>query len=290
MTSLKNFVNVPNFPLAGTAPDLTFYYDLNWNNEINLISKFDNSLNNSNIPITLDDKSDPLTQNIGSIFIPEDIGYKIYNDPFIICFNESAGGGSITFSDNQISRNSTWGPNQTLVFEITGGSGNYTFSNGFVVIKTTEDLGRYMSVYFFKSESELPDLRGTWNFYVKVLRLESLTDTLEFPKSYKYSTVNGCILKQDWNGDKRFLSLTLPPNPPLRPTPGEQPGIITFVNGKLQLYLCDFDDNGVFSAAVSKTDNKGNVTGFKGLYTESGFSTNPDQKPTIGEWTLEKVL
>ena len=290
MTSFKNFVNVPNFPLPGTSPDLTFYYNRSWADVVNLADVSNNTLTNVNIPITLDDKSDPLTQKIGYILIPEASGDKIYSDPFIINFTEEAGGGGITFTDNQITNDSTWGPNKTLVFRITGGSGNYLFSEGFVVIKTTI-LGRYVSVYFFKSESALPDLRGKWNYDIKVLRLESNTDTLEFPKSYKYSTIPACELKQDWDGDKRFVSLTLPANPPLRPSIGQTPGILTFVNGKLQIVLSDYDDNGVYSASVSKTDSNGNITGFKGLYTESGFSSNNvDQKPTIGEWTLEKVL
>ena len=291
MTSFESFVNVPNFPLPGTPPDLTFYYNRNWASITTLAEKNNNKLVNANYPITLNDKSDPLTQSIGSILIPESLGDKVYTDPFVICFSKEAGGGGITFTDNQISSNSTWGPNKTLVFRITGGSGNYSFSNGFVVIKTTEDKGRYFYVYFFKSESALPDLRGTWNYYVKVLRLESLSDTLTFPGSYKFSKIDGCTLKQDWDGDKKFISLTTPANPPLRPLIGQLPGIITFVNGKLQIALSDYDDNGVYTAVVSKTDSNGNIIGFRGLYTEAGFSsTNPDQKPTIGEWTLEKVL
>jgi len=158
MTSLKNFVNVPNFPLPGSPPDLTFYYNSNWINSVVLAEKSGNKLVNSNLPITLDDKSDPLTQSIGIILVPEVKGDKSYSDPFVVCFNEESGGGSITFSDNQISNNDTWGPNETLTFRITGGSGNYLFSNGFVVVKTSEDKGRYFSVYFFKSESEIPEL------------------------------------------------------------------------------------------------------------------------------------
>ena len=291
MTSFESFVNVPNFPLAGTPPDLTFYYNRKWFNEVVLAEKSKNILLNDNVPITLDDKSDPLTQNIGYILIPESLGDKAYSDQFNINFTKEAGGGGITFSDNQLASNSTWGPNQTLVFRITGGSGDYLFSNGFVVVKTTEDSGRYFYVYFFKSTSELPDIRGTWNYFVKVLRLESLSDTLKFPESYKFSKIDGCTLNQDWDGDKKFISLTTPANPPLRPLIGQLPGMLTFVNGKLQIALSDYDDNGVYTAVVSKTDSNGNVIGFRGLYTEAGFSsTNPDQKPTIGEWTLDKVL
>jgi hypothetical protein len=286
-----DFVNVPNFPLSGSPPDLTFYYNSNWLNAVVLAEKSENKLTNLNVPITLDDASDPLTQNIGYILIPESLGDKVYSDPFIITFTKEAGGGSITFSDNQISADTIWGPNQTLVFKITGGSGDYSFSSGYVAVKTTIDGGRFFYVYFFKSASEIPDIRGKYNFNAKVLRLESPTDILTFPGSYKFSKTDGVIINQDWDGDKKFCSLTLPVSLPLRPNIGQLPGIITFVNGKLQLVFSDYDDNGLFTAVVSKTDSNGNITSFVGLYTESGFSsTNPNQQPTIGQWSLEKVL
>jgi len=136
----------------------------------------------------------------------------------------------------------------------------------------------------------IPDLRGTWDYYVKVLRLESPTDTLAFPGSYKSATSLGCTMKQDWDGDKKFVSFTIPPAPPLRPLIAQLPGMITFVNGEFQLALSDVDDNGNNLLKVTKTDSNGKITELKGLYTESGFSSvNPDQKPTTGEVMLVRV-
>lgn len=293
MTSSRDFVNVPNFPLPGTLPDLKFYYNRKWLTKDILATNSDNLVSNINGPITLDDKSDPLTQNIGFLLIPEFLGNDIYNHSFCINFNKESGGGGITFTDNQITRNTVWGPNQKLVFRITGGSGDYTFSNGFVVIDTTLDLGRYISVYFFKSESKIPDLRGVWDYSVKVLRLDSPIDTMSFPRSYRTSKTDNCIVQQDWDGDKQYVILDLPPALPLRPTKTQLPGILTFVNGKLQLVVSDVDDNGLYTGIVSETDSNGNVTGFKGLYTETGFAfvagiISPEQKPTVGEWELKK--
>jgi hypothetical protein len=139
-------------------------------------------------------------------------------------------------------------------------------------------------------KEEIPDLRGKWNYYVKVLRLESPIDTLTFPGSYKSATSLGCTMNQDWDGDRKFVSFTIPAAPPLRPIDAQLPGMITFVNGDLQLALSDVDDNGVNLLKVTKTDSNGKITELKGLYTESGFSSvNPDQKPTTGEVTLVRV-
>lgn len=137
----------------------------------------------------------------------------------------------------------------------------------------------------------IPDLRGTWDYVKVFLRLESSTDTLTFPGSYKYATSLGCTMKQDWDGDRKFVSFTIPPAPPLRPLIAQLPGMITFVNGEFQLALSDVDDNGNNLLKVTKTDSNGKISELKGLYTESGFSSlNPDQKPTIGEVTLVRVL
>jgi len=143
-------MSVHNFPAPGTPPDLSFYYNRKWAEIVNLADTCNNSLTNVNIPITLNDKSDPLTQNIGYILIFESAGSKVYSDSFAINFTKAAGSGGITFTDNQISADTTWKPNQSLVFRLTGGSGNYTFANGFVNVKTSEDGGRYLYVYFFK--------------------------------------------------------------------------------------------------------------------------------------------
>lgn len=285
------YVCVPNFPEPGTPPDLTFYYNRSWANIVNLADVSHNSLTNITFPITLNATDDPLTQNIGYVFIAESEGDKIYADLIYINFTEAAGGGSITLTDNQISANSTWGPNQTLTFQITGGSGNYAFSQGFVSVKTDDKGGRFIYVYYFKSTTSIPDLRGTWDYYIKVLRRESLTDYMKFPGSYKYSTIPNSTIEQDWNGDKRFIILNTPANPPLRPAAGQLPGIITFVNGQLQIAFSDYDDNGVYTARVTKRDSQGNIIEFTGLYTEAGFSNiNSDQFPTIGEWTLTKKI
>lgn len=283
------YVCVPNFPEPGTPPDLTFYYNRNWLNAVALADQSGNSLTNISIPITLKDTDSPLTQAIGYVLVPEAVGDNVLTDPFVIQFTQAAGSGSITFTDNQISTDNTWGPNQSLTFQLTGGTGNYAFTQGFVTVNTTADKGRYFSVWFFKSTTTIPDIRGIWDYDIKVLRLESLTDTLVFPGSYKFSTLPGCILNQDWDGDKRFFALTTPANPPLRPTQGQIPGLLTFVNGQLQLALSDYEDNGLYYARVTKRDSSGNIIEFTGLYTEAGFSSvNPDQKPTIGEWTLKK--
>ena len=291
MTELQSnlgYTPVVNFPLAGTEPDLKFYYNSEW---AKLVST-DDSLTFINIPITLDKELTP-TKEIGTILLRKFAGPnagKVKDDKFVIQFDESAGSGNIVFYDDNINNvEDTWTPNKTLTFQIIGGAGNYMFSKGFVTVKTTEDGGRYCEVFFFKGSTKYPDLRGRWNFFVKVLRLESPEDTLSFPTSYKFSSIDNCILSQDWDGDKRFIFLTLPANPPLRPTPGQQPGILTFVNGQLQIVFSDFDDNGVFTASVYRTDNEGNITKIQGLYTESGFGATAAQKPTIGEWTLERV-
>jgi hypothetical protein len=283
------YVSVPNFPEPGTPPDLTFYYNRNWLNVVTLADQSSNSLSNLSFPITLKDTDDHLTQAIGYALVPEAASDKVLTDPFVIQFTQAAGSGSITFTDNQLSTDNTWGPDQTLTFQLTGGTGNYAFSQGFVTVKTTADKGRYFYVYFFKSTTSIPDLRGTWDYSIKVLRLENPTDTLAFPRSYKFSDASGVTLSQDWDGDKRFVFLYIPAAGVLRPNPGYQPGILTFVNGQLQLELSDYDDNGVYTARVTKRDSAGNIIEFTGLYTEAGFSsTNPDQKPTAGEWTLKK--
>lgn len=144
--------NFTNFPLPGTQPDLSFYYNNDWYKYVPFAYASENYLINYTTPITLDDKSDPHTQAIGYIFIPEAGGNTTYSDPYIINFTKEAGGGGITFSDNQLNAISQWLPNKTLVFRITGGSGNYLFAEGFVAITTTEDLGRYVHVYFFHNE------------------------------------------------------------------------------------------------------------------------------------------
>lgn len=283
------YVSVPNFPEPGTAPDLTFYYDLNWLNSVTLAEKSGNSLTNANIPITLKDTDSHLTQAIGYILIPEAVGDKNLTDPFVIQFTQAAGSGSITLTDNQLSVDNTWGPNQTLEFQLTGGTGNYAFTQGYVQVRTDANSGRYFSVWFFKSTTSYPDLRGNWDYDIKVLRSESLTGVMTFPESYRFSKIDNCVLDQDWTGDKRYLILTLPANLPLRPISGQLPGIISFVNGHLQVFFSDYDDNGQYSLLTTKRDNNGNITEFTGLYTEGGFSSvNPDQKPTIGEWTLKK--
>jgi hypothetical protein len=283
------YVCVPNFPEPGTPPDLTFYYNRSWLNAVTLADKSGNSLSNANIPITLNSTDNPLTQAIGYVLVPEAVGDKVLTDPFVIQFTQAAGSGSITFTDNQISADNTWGPNQTLTFQLTGGTGNYAFTQGFVTVKTDSNLGRFFYVYFFKSTTSIPDLRGSWDYSIKVLRLENPTDTLDFSRSYKFSDASGVTLSQDWDGDKRFVYLYIPPAGVLRPTPGYLPGILTFVNGQLQLELSDYDDNGVYTARITKRDSTGRIIEFTGLYTEGGFSsTNPDQKPTAGEWTLKR--
>lgn len=140
-----------NFPEPGTPADLSFYYNYNWFTPTVVLGEKDGfAVTNATCPITLSKGQDPVTQKIGDIMVPEFVSANNYNDTFIVYFSKEAGGGTITFVDNQALDTDLWGPNLEQVFEITGGSGNYMFSNGFVVVKTDDKLGREIFVYFFK--------------------------------------------------------------------------------------------------------------------------------------------
>ena len=74
----------------------------------------------------------------------------LYNDQFIVYFTESAGGGTLSFTDNLLSNSLIWTSNEKIIFKLIDGSGNYLFADGFVVVNTDNKHGRQFFVYFFK--------------------------------------------------------------------------------------------------------------------------------------------
>ena len=136
-----------NFPSPGTSPDLTFYFNTNWNDEVVLAQVDNNIVKNCNLPITLNPTDNPETQSIGYAMIPGFVGDFTVNESFIIYFSQAAGGGTLTFSDNKLSSNPD--PPSIIVRQLTGGSGNYLFATGFVVILIDRvSGGRQFLVYF----------------------------------------------------------------------------------------------------------------------------------------------
>ena len=142
-----------NFPKPGTQPDLTFYYNLKWQNIVTLAKNGDNETGFQNFPIVLNEGDNPLISPIGKLIGRRNIingNYYISN--ISVVFTREAGGGSIDF---EVSKPVYPGEpilqdNSTYVFKIVDGSGDYTFANGFVVYKTDDKGGRFVYVYFFK--------------------------------------------------------------------------------------------------------------------------------------------
>ena len=136
--------------MSGKTP-VVWYYDYTWRTSLAVLAKTDVNATQYDVksyPIVLKKGEDPNTQSIGFLKIIETLDANMVNDNFIVFFNEAAGGGTITFSDNNPSNISKWQPNTTHVFGITGGSKDYTNAEGFVVVETDDLSGRNFFAYF----------------------------------------------------------------------------------------------------------------------------------------------
>jgi len=164
--SVYFFNNTIPFPAPGTPPDLKFYYNssifsdhpdkyLGKGPEDNKPQQ--NVLYNVNWPIVLNPGDDPATQSIGYVLQVDTIGDVLYNNNWVIRFKPEAGNGSISFT-NVLYSDSDQGfaAGRNLIFGINGGSGNYTFAQGWVVVSIDENRGRNWSVYFFKESIPFP--------------------------------------------------------------------------------------------------------------------------------------
>jgi len=127
-----------SWPVDGSAPALTFYYNIN-----DLVNNYiSENLVISEVNLYLGEKK---TEYIGYLQSTETSTTKSYNSVINVMFTS---GGSIGFQDNELTTNSTWGPNQQLVFRIVNGSGPYQFVEGYFVIDTDNQGGRFIKVYF----------------------------------------------------------------------------------------------------------------------------------------------
>jgi hypothetical protein len=160
------FKNSIPFPAPGTAPDLTFYYNsavfddhpdkyLGKGPEDN--QPVQNDFLNTNWPIVLNPGDNPETQSIGYVLQMNTTGDELRNNNWLIRFKPEAGNGSISFT-NVIQGDSEQGfaAGRTLIFTINGGTGNYTFAQGWVVVSIDENRGRNWFVYFFKESIPFP--------------------------------------------------------------------------------------------------------------------------------------
>ncbi len=141
-----------------------------------------------------------------------------------------------------------------------------------------------------------PDLTGTWNYQIVNFRR---TDPVT-PPSFSTITKSNYNVTIEQNDD--FLIITVPANPPLRPTEGYQMGLVSKVYNNIdnfwQVTLADFDDTGVINLTVKEYESECNCnneivifpTVLEGYYVESGFSSiNPNQNQAIAKITFTRI-
>jgi hypothetical protein len=151
---------VTTWPVDGSAPSLSFYYSSTWFSYTLLTSNNGNYpyIYDSITPIVLNPTDDPSYNSIGCMHVPEfdeilDLGTHpvsdndaIFNLNYNVIFNS---GGSISYSINRRLIDDPYDANGNAVFRITNGSGPYTFVQGYVVLRKTDDNGgRQVYVYF----------------------------------------------------------------------------------------------------------------------------------------------
>ncbi len=135
--------------------------------------------------------------------------------------------------------------------------------------------------------SDIPDIRGRWYYFIKVLRQETPGSKPSFD-NYRFSQF---ITEIEQDG--QYVIIQTPADPPLRPDPGYYTGVLNKVftaNGEFwQLVLSDYDDNGVYTMTIADSQD-GVVTKWAGAYTEPGFVPGiPAQLPTSGLLSLTKI-
>ncbi len=134
-----------------------------------------------------------------------------------------------------------------------------------------------------------PDLSGTWSYRIENLRRKNPTDKPQF-SDIIFSEYD--VLVEQKN---KFIIVTVPANPPLRPVEGYQLGLINKVYSKegdfWQITIADFDDTGVINLTIKESCDCGHKKPIvlEGYYVESGFSTtNPDQNQAVAQITWTK--
>jgi hypothetical protein len=131
-----------SWPINGSPPAVSFYYNYNWVRKTVLNSGTINT-NFYVVPIVAN-PTDPLSKSIGQIECNEVQTEDVYNDIVNITFKD---GSSISFNDNKFATESKWGSNSELIFRIIDGHGIYLVSQGYIVVNTDSTDGRYVKVY-----------------------------------------------------------------------------------------------------------------------------------------------
>jgi len=136
---------INSWPVNGAKPDLEIYYNLSQVKKVVIAEKDDSKVVSIQVPLY---DSPELVDNVGEILLSELLTSTSYTDNYNIIFNKDAGGGSISFVDNELSSSDIFLPNSTYVFRITNGKGPYLFVQGYIAIETDDKGGRKMMYYF----------------------------------------------------------------------------------------------------------------------------------------------
>jgi len=132
-----------SWPVDGSAPALTFYFNRN-------DSKTYDVSDNLRILESKFFSNETQKTLIGYIEITEVFTSYTINEIVNFTFTSSAGGGSISMQDNRIGtkEDDRWADNSQYIFRITDGNGPYQFVQGYIVIDTDDQGGRFIKVYF----------------------------------------------------------------------------------------------------------------------------------------------
>ncbi len=135
--------------------------------------------------------------------------------------------------------------------------------------------------------SDIPDIRGRWYYFAKLLRQEVPGQKPSFD-DYKYTQFITNIEQ-----DGQFVIVDAPVDLPIRPVEGFYTGVLNKVNTSngyfWQLVFSDYDDNGTFTMTIAESQD-GIVTKWAGTYTEAGYVPGiPTQLPTTGLLSLTRI-
>jgi len=137
-----------SWPIPGSNPVLSFYYNINWRNVIAFQEgtydlEYLLSIQRSEIPI-VEKPTDPSSNPIGYLSRNVFQGPKTVDELFAIILNS---GDSICFQANTIRSSPPLTDGQTISYRITSGSGAYLFDQGYVLITYYNNGDRFANVY-----------------------------------------------------------------------------------------------------------------------------------------------
>jgi len=137
-----------SWPISGSKPVLSFYYNRAWSNGIYFQEgtydiEYLLNINRVETPIVAE-STDPSSNPIGYLSRNVFQGPKTFNDFFSIILNS---GDNICFQGNGINNSTPLTDGQTITFRITSASGPYLFDQGYVLITYYKNGDRFVNVY-----------------------------------------------------------------------------------------------------------------------------------------------